>query len=277
MIPSEILWKVDSKDHTVAASTSGGTCPATVSYTALWGTTDIVVIGGLERGMGQSKNLAIVRAVIDQHLSTAQAAARFGVSRQWVNALLRRYRESGPAALAPGSRAPHSPAVRTPEVVTERIIALRRSLGVQGADNGAETIAWHLEQEGSPAPSRSTIHRILRTAGLVTDQPAKRPRSSYHRFEADTPNETWQADITHWFLTNGTRVEILDFLDDHSRYLLLLKAQAAFTGGDVVACMQALISTFGPPASTLTDNGLVFTSRLTGHPGARNGFEVKRL
>ena len=38
--------------------------------------------------------------------------------------------------------------------------------------------------------------------------------------------------------------------------------------------MEQLIATYGPPASTLTDNGLVFTARLAGAKGGRNAFEV---
>jgi transposase InsO family protein len=46
-----------------------------------------------------------------------------------------------------------------------------------------------------PAPSISTIWRILRRKGLVVPQPQKRPRSSLIRFQAELPNEMWQADI----------------------------------------------------------------------------------
>ncbi len=125
-----------------------------------------------------------------------------------------------------------------------------------------------------PPPSRATIHRILRTAGLVAPEPRKRPKSSLHRFEAAVPNETWQADITHWPLENGAAADILDFLDDHSRYLLHLQAYRPCTGADVVEAMNALIKRYGAPASTLTDNGMVFTSRFASRPGARNGFET---
>jgi transposase InsO family protein len=87
-------------------------------------------------------------------------------------------------------------------------------------DAGPVTIAWHLEQEGHRAPSTSTIRRILHQAGLIVAEPRKRPRSSYVRFEAAQPNETWQSDVTHWRLADGTEIEILNWLDDHSRYLL---------------------------------------------------------
>ena len=57
-------------------------------------------------------------------------------------------------------------------------------------------------------PSIATIWRNLSRRGFVTPQPHKRPRSSYVRFEADMPNERWQADITHCRLADGHEVEI---------------------------------------------------------------------
>ncbi len=60
-------------------------------------------------------------------------------------------------------------------------------------------------------------------AAFVTAQPRKRPKGAAKRFWADMPNERWQADITHWQLADGTGVEILNMIDDHSRLDLLSK------------------------------------------------------
>lgn len=220
-----------------------------------------------------SRNLVIARSVIDQGLTPAQAATKFDVTRQWVHTLVNRYRTGGPQALEPRSRAPHSTPRATPPTIRHRIIELRKELTDQGADAGPLTIAWHLEHEGHRPPSDSTIRRILHQAELITDEPKKRPKSSYTRFQADLPNECWQSDITHWYLTDGTRVEILDFIDDHSRYLLSITARTAFTGAGVATELQHLIDDYRPPASTLTDNGLVFTTRLARHKGGKGGFE----
>ena len=82
--------------------------------------------------------------------------------------------------------------------------------------------------------SRATINRILVRAGQVTPDPSKRPKSSYIRFEAEKPNETWQSDFTHYRLTHpdgrpGADVEIITWLDDHSRYALHITAHARVT------------------------------------------------
>jgi len=217
-----------------------------------------------------SKHRVAVLKVVTNQLSVTAAAAEYGFGRQHLQRLLRRYRDGGLEALEPRSRRPRSSPGRTPEPVRERIVALRTELTARGLDAGPVTIAWHLEREGRPVPSTSTIRRILHAAGLVTPEPHKRPGSSWLRFEAAAPNELWQSDVTHWRLADGSEVEICSWLDDHSRYLLGCRAFRRVSDDDVVATFSAAGDAHGWPAATLTDNGAVYTSRFT---GGRNAFE----
>jgi transposase InsO family protein len=217
-----------------------------------------------------SKHRVAVLKVVSKQLSITAAAAEYGMSRQHLHRLLRRYRDGGLEALEPRSRRPRTNPGRTPDQVRERIIALRTELMGRGLDAGPVTIAWHLGREGLAMPSTSTMRRILHAAGLVTPEPRKRPRSSWIRFEASAPNELWQSDFTHWRLADGSEVEILDWLDGHARFLLAISAFGRVTGDDVVATFVAAGEEHGWPAATLTDNGSVYTSRFT---GGRNGFE----
>jgi transposase InsO family protein len=203
-------------------------------------------------------------------MSVTAAAAEYGFSRRHLHRLLVRYREGGLDALEPRSRAPRTNPTQTSGEICERVIELRVQLTADGLDAGPITIAWHLEREGLRAPAPATISRILTRAGLVSPQPRKRPRSSYIRFQAAQPNEMWQSDFIHWRLADGSDVEILNWLDDHSRYLLSCTAHQPVTGDTVVSVFLATIDEHGAPASTLTDNGSVYTSRFT---GGRNAFE----
>jgi transposase len=171
-----------------------------------------------------SKARVIVLSVVEQGLSKAEAARRYGVSWRWVHSLVTRYQAGGLEAIEPRSRRPATNSRGTSQTVRDRIVQLRHELHDAGLDHGPLTIAWHLRQEARPVPSTSTIRRILHTAGLITPQPKKRPKSSFIRFQADQPNECWQSDFTHWHLADGTDVEILNWLDDHSRYLLACTA-----------------------------------------------------
>ena len=192
------------------------------------------------------------------------------MSRQHLHKLLARYRAGGLDAVEPRSRRPRSNPAAVDATLRERIIHLRTHLTGQGLDAGPVTIAWHLEQEGLRVPSTSTIRRILHAAGLVKPEPRKRPKNSYTRFEADFPNECWQSDFTHWRLADGTDIEILNWLDDHSRFLISCTAHIPVTGDDVITTFLTATEEHGTPASTLTDNGRVYTARFG---GGRNAFE----
>lgn len=223
-----------------------------------------------------SKRRLVITAVL-AGLSQSEVARTYGVSQGWISKLMARYRLEGEAAFEPLSRAPAtSPGATAPDTV-ELILRLRKELTEAGLDGGADTIGWHLTHHHATAVSRATINRILVRAGAVTPEPSKRPKSSYLRFEADQPNETWQCDFTHYRLSDrtdsGTDVEILTWLDDCSRYALSVTAYTRVTGPIVLATFRTTAATHGFPASTLTDNGLVFTTRFAGGKGGRNHLE----
>jgi transposase InsO family protein len=222
-----------------------------------------------------SKARLVITAVIVEGRSQGEAARAYGVSQGWVSRLVARYRAEGEAAFEPRSRRPKTSPTATSASTVELIVRLRKRLSEQGLDAGPDTIAWHLRQHHQLAVSRATISRYLTAHGLVTPQPKKRPRSSYVRFQAALPNQTWQADFTHYRLADATDAEVLTWLDDHSRYALHVSAHAPVTGPVVLAAFRAAVAAHGTPASTLTDNGMVFTTRLAGGKGGRNALEAE--
>jgi transposase InsO family protein len=227
-----------------------------------------------------SKARLVITAMVVEGQSPAEVARRYGVSRGWVYKLKARYEAEGEAAYEPRSRRPRSSPTATPPQTVDLVLRLRKELSEAGLDAGADTIGWHLARHHATTLSRATINRILTRAGAVVPEPAKRPRSSYIRFQADAPNECWQADFTHYRLTRrdgrpGVDVEILSWVDDHSRYLLSVTAHARVTGPIVLAAFRSAVAAHGVPASTLTDNGMVFTTRLAGGKGGRNGLETE--
>lgn len=219
-------------------------------------------------------NRYLVDAVLLEKRSYRDVAAAHGVSKSWVEQVVARYRAGGYEALEPRSRAP----VRTPHkvapAVEDRIIELRTELIRAGFDAGAATICAHLAREMDPAPSVSAIHRVLRRRGVITPQPHKRPRSSWVRFEAQLPNECWQSDVTYWHLSDGTRVEILNFLDDHSRMIVSSRVFEITTSPIVLAAFTEAAGRWGMPASILTDNGSIYTAR---HRGGTTIMETELL
>jgi transposase InsO family protein len=226
-----------------------------------------------------SKARLVITAVITEGRPVSEVARDYGVARSWVYTLLSRYRAEGQAAFEPRSRRPGNSPNAISGATVELIVRLRKELAGQGLDAGPHTICWHLRHHHQVTVSASTVSRHLTRAGLVTAEPKKRPKSSYTRFAAEQPNECWQSDFTHYRLAGGTGTEILTWLDDHSRYALRVTAHDRVTGPIVVAAFRAACARHGTPASTLTDNGMVFTTRFSGGKGGRNGLEneLRRL
>lgn len=202
----------------------------------------------------------IITAITVQGLSYRQVAAQYAVSKTWAHQLHKRWLAEGEAGLIPTSKRPHTSPKALPEPLRQRVLELRYELASQGFDAGAHTIFEHLHREGHHV-SVSTIWRTLRRAEVVTPQPQKRPKSSFQRFTADQPNSMWQSDFTHWALANGRDTEIIGWIDDHSRFLLHLSAHNRVTGKTVTDTFTHATNEHGKPASTLTDNGMVYTTR----------------
>jgi transposase InsO family protein len=228
----------------------------------------------------------LITAVVVENRTVRDVAKAYGVSQSWLYELLARYRSEGEAVFEPRSRRPKTSPTALGSEVVDLIVALREKLSTAGLDAGADTIGWHLEHHHGLVVSRATVARYLAKAGLVVPQPQKRPKSSYIRFQAAMPNECWQADFTHYRLTRpgqaaggrpGPDSEILSWVDDCSRYALRVTAHVRVTGPIVLAEFREAVAAHGIPACTLTDNGMVFTTRLSGGSlhgtQGRNGLE----
>jgi transposase InsO family protein len=222
-----------------------------------------------------SKARLVITAVVAEGRSQGEVARQYGVSQGWVSKLVARYRAEGEAAFEPRSRRPRTtPNAISPDTA-DLIVALRKDLGGRGLDAGPHTIAWHLRHHHQVTVSAATISRYLTARGLVTREPSKRPKSSYIRFAAEQPNQRWQSDFTHYPLADGTGTEVLTWLDDHARYALSVTAWNRVTGPIVLATFRRRVTEHGAPASTLTDNGMVYTTRYSGGRGGRNSFETE--
>lgn len=207
-------------------------------------------------------------AVAGDDVNVAAFCRQHGVSRQTFYVWRRRFRAEGVDGLTARSRAPRSNRRRIAVDVEDAIVALRKELTDLGVDAGAGTIQWHLGRRGGVAvPSEATIWRVLVRRGFVVPEPRKRPKSSYQRFVASTPNELWQADCVDWTIATG-QVRILSFVDDHSRVALRVKALPEATSEATWHTFCEASALWGVPLGQLSDNGLNFSGRL-------RGFEVR--
>jgi len=203
-------------------------------------------------------------AVAAGDVNVAWLCRELGVSRQTFYKWRRRYLAEGLVGLEARSRAPKTSPRRVGGDVEDLVVGLRKELDNLGVDSGPATIQWHLGRRGLRAvPSQATIWRVLVRRGFVVPEPRKRPKSSFRRFEADAPNELWQADCIEHTIATGT-VKILSFIDDHSRVALRVRALPAATSEATWTTFCEATTRWGVPLGQLSDNGLNFSGKLRG-------------
>jgi transposase InsO family protein len=207
--------------------------------------------------------VAAFEAVDDGTANVSEVCRRLGISRDTFYRYRARIEVEGFSGLLPRSTRPRtSPGQTCPEVVAA-IVTARAWLIEQGWDSGARSIRSRLARAQVPVPSARTVHRILVREGLIESAPAKRPRSSFRRFEHPAPNGCWQLDGTEWALADGSPVCILRVVDDHSRLILATRAAPAETTTQAWALMETAMARHGMPVMLLSDGGSAFTSRRT--------------
>ena len=121
---------------------------------------------------------------------------------------------------------------------------------------GPRKLRASLQALGAPdLPARSTIGAILSRHGKIDPQ-ASLAATAFTRFERGTANELWQMDFKgHFALGDASRCHPLTVLDDHSRYLVGLRACACERTETVQGHLESLFRTHGLPESILCDNG----------------------
>lgn len=193
---------------------------------------------------------------------------RFEISPKTAYKWLARYRQQGPSGLQDRSRQPlHSPR-RSSAELEARVLALHARYPCWGARK-----LYALLEPGPERPHPSTIDAILRRHGCRL-LGASGQQAARQRFEHEAPNQLWQMDFKGHFLLSDARAgrcHPLTLIDDHSRYLLCLKACAYQTIGAVQPLLADVFRRYGLPERISADNGPPWGSR---YPGSLTELEV---
>lgn len=183
----------------------------------------------------------------------------FEITRKTGKKWCERYANHQP--LIDRSRKPHTIGNKTPPEIEDLIITER----INNPGWGARTIRQVLANQGHEGlPCDKTVNNILNRYGLISEEESLK-RKSFTRFEKDHCNEMWQTDFKGEFRTADNQYCYpLDILDDHSRYLIKIKAYPN-TRNVVISTFKAAFDEFGMPASVLSDNGAQFSGFKQGY------------
>src|SRR2546423_3233029 len=191
-----------------------------------------------------------VRLSLQEGANRRELCRRFGISPDVGYKWLERW-EAGDRELADRSRRPHVMPRRSETAIEAQVLAVRD----QHPAWGARKIAHCLKRDGLAVPASSTVHQILCRNGRVKPTESAPPNPG-HRFEKEAPNLLCQMDFKgHMPLANGAECHPLTVVDDHSRYVMCLKACANERRFTVQEHLTATFRRYGLPEAFYTDNG----------------------
>jgi transposase InsO family protein len=200
----------------------------------------------------ESRKLFVHACEVAQH-GVAGLCREFGISRKTGYKWLGRWHSEGEQGLADRSRRPHRIVRATPVEVDKALVALRQ----MHPHWGARKLCWLLGRQGMTPPPERTANRILQRHGLVDER--GRRQEVLRRFERSHPNALWQID--HKRAIHGSwaaRTVPLVVLDDHSRYLVGLRALPDKGLEATWSSLWAIFEELGLPEAILNDNDMVF-------------------
>jgi len=186
---------------------------------------------------------------------TQQAYAKiWGVTPRILRLWAKAYAAHGPKGLEgrPGRKPGKVP---VPPTTSAAIIAVKTAHPLFGLRKVRDFLARFNGVRASAPVIRRVVAETALPAGVV---PAKRRvmRPKPRRFEKAQPGQLWQSDITSMTLPrSGQRVNLVVFVDDHSRYVVAWKLAHRATTAFVQECLLEGISRFGKPEAVLTDQG----------------------
>lgn len=184
----------------------------------------------------------------------------YGISAKTGYKWKERFLRDGVSGMAEESRRPKSSPQQLAEEAVCEIVRLKLAHVTWGPRKIREL---YLRRHGEVS-SESTFKRVLERAGL-TQRRRRRGRAmeggrlcSGRRGAA--PNEVWTVDFKGWWRSYGRRCEPLTVRDEHSRYVLELRAMKNAQTETVRQRFERLFERAGLPQAIRSDNGSPFAS-----------------
>ena len=198
-----------------------------------------------------------VRAM--QTLNFRALCQQYGISTKMGYKWKERFWRKGLAGMAEESRRPKSHSKQLAEEEVCEIVRLKLAHMSWGARKIREL---YLRRHGEVA-SESTFKRVLERAGL-TQKRRRRRSSEAGRLcsgrRATAANEVWTVDFKGWWRSGAKRCEPLTVRDEHSRYLLEVRALEDAKTDTVRESFERLFEGQGLPEAIRSDNGSPFGS-----------------
>jgi transposase InsO family protein len=210
-----------------------------------------------------SQRQEFVELALQENTNIRALCREFGITPRTGYKWIKRYQEQGDVGLYDRSRRPHHSPHKSSANIEEAVLKVRRTHPAWGG----RKIQWKLIQDGIKSPpAASTITAILARNEMLNPEEGTK-HSPIQKFEMEYPNQLWQMDFKgHFEMANGLLCHPLTVLDDHSRFLVGLKACPYQHSRTVREHLKDIFSCYGLPERMLMDNGAIwkgFHTKLT--------------
>lgn len=198
-----------------------------------------------------------LRLLLDRRITGAQGASSLGLSLRHVWRLTARLQQDGRRALVHGNRGRPS-GRRLAPALQQQILTL-----AQGRYAGLNTthLTEKLQAEAGLPVSRSTVHRLLRAAGVARPRRRRPPRHRARRLRKAQAGllVLWDGSPYAWLEARGPTCCLVGALDDATG--ALLPGAAFVPAEDTVSYLRllhTLVRTCGIPVSLYMDRHGIF-------------------
>ena len=184
----------------------------------------------------------------------------YGISAKTGYKWKERFLREGVAGMAEESRRPK----RSPEQLPEAEVCEIVRLKLAHLNWGPRKIRELYLRGHEAVASESTFKRVLERAGLTEKKRRRSGAKEGGRLcsgrRGSAPNEVWTVDFKGWWKSYGRRCEPLTVRDEHSRYVLELRAMENARTATVRRSFERLFERAGLPQTIRSDNGSPFAS-----------------
>lgn len=196
------------------------------------------------------KEELIMKALL-HHQTVTELSQEFGICRKTIYKWLKRYKAEGMEGLVDKSKRPYT----SPSKIKSDLVDLILETKSKYLAWGSRKLRQVLINEGhKDLPSESTFNRILLKHGKIEEEESKK-RQRFIRFEHLNPNDLWQMDFKGHFRVEEGRCHPLTVIDDHSRFVVCLKACLKEDEASVRGALEDVFRAYGLPKAMTMDNG----------------------
>ena len=204
----------------------------------------------------EQTRLQVLNSLLAEHMTLEQAATLMGVSTRHTRRILAAYREEGAAALAHGHRGRRAPNA-TPEMLRSEVLRLAKS---RYPDANHTHLSELLREREGIDIGRTTLRRILTSAGLKSPRGRRSPRHRVRRQRMPREGMLVQVDGSHhrWLGDHDVPFALLLAVDDATGIVVNALFCEQENTRDYFLLMRGLIQRHGIPIALYTDRHSVF-------------------